>query len=77
MMTLFFTAAPVHDYATATASNTARYGAYFRGMLARGVYLAPSQYEAAFVSTAHQAADLDFTIAAAQDVLTELAKRGD
>jgi glutamate-1-semialdehyde 2,1-aminomutase len=77
MMTLFFAAAPVRDYATATASNTARYGAYFRGMLERGVYFAPSQYEAAFVSTAHQAADLDLTIAAAQEVLAGLAESGD
>lgn len=52
MLTLFFTSAPVTDFSTATRSDTAAFGQYFRNMLDRGVYLPPSQYEAMFVSTA-------------------------
>ena len=72
MHTLFFTDTPVTDYASAKRSDTARYGAFFHGMLARGVHFAPSQFEACFVSTAHTDADIESTIAAAQDVLQEL-----
>ncbi len=53
MMTLFFTDTKVVDFASAKTSDTARYGAFFRALLARNVYFAPSQFEAAFVSTAH------------------------
>jgi glutamate-1-semialdehyde 2,1-aminomutase len=53
MLTLFFSAEPVRDFAGARACNLERYGAFFRGMLASGVYLPPSQFEAAFVSLAH------------------------
>ena len=53
MMTLFFTDAKVIDFASAKTSDTARYGAFFRALLERGVYFAPSQFEAAFVSAAH------------------------
>jgi glutamate-1-semialdehyde 2,1-aminomutase len=73
MMTLFFTEQPVFDYASAKRANADRYGRYFRGMLERGVYFAPSQFEAAFVSTAHQWSDLDATIAAAEEVMATLA----
>jgi glutamate-1-semialdehyde 2,1-aminomutase len=69
MLTLFFAAQPVTDYASAKSADTARYGAYFRAMLERGVYLAPSQFEAAFISTAHTDADLDFTLEAAAAAL--------
>ena len=72
MMTLFFTKAPVTDFASAKLSDTQRYGAYFRGMAERGVYLAPSQYEAAFLSLAHTAQDIETTVAAASAVFAEL-----
>lgn len=52
MLTLFFTATPVVDFTTATQSDTAAFGQYFRNMLDHGVYLPPSQYEAMFISTA-------------------------
>jgi glutamate-1-semialdehyde 2,1-aminomutase len=59
MLTAFFTDAPVTDYASARRSDTKRYARYFHAMLERGVFLAPSQFEAAFVSLAHAEADLD------------------
>ncbi len=62
MSTLFFTRGPVTDYRSATSSNTQRFAAYFRSMLELGIYLAPSQYEAGFVSIAHTDADIDRTI---------------
>ncbi len=65
MMTLFFTERPVTDFESARTSDTGRYAAYFRHMLASGVYLAPSQFEAAFVSLAHSEEDLARTAAAA------------
>ncbi|HKA90665.1 MAG TPA: aminotransferase class III-fold pyridoxal phosphate-dependent enzyme, partial [Haliangiales bacterium] len=72
MLTAFFTDGPVVDYATAKRSDTARFGRFFRGMLARGVYLAPSQFEAAFVSLAHSDEDIDRTVRAAAETLREL-----
>ncbi|MGE5699188.1 MAG: glutamate-1-semialdehyde 2,1-aminomutase [Deltaproteobacteria bacterium] len=69
MWTTFFRKGPVVDYATAKRSDTAAYAAYFHGLLARGVYTAPSQFEAGFVSLAHTRAQLDRTIAAARQVL--------
>ena len=59
MLTAFFTGSPVTDYASAKRSDTARYGRFFHAMLDGGVFLAPSQFEAAFVSLAHARADLD------------------
>src|SRR3989440_3846452 len=56
MLTAFFCAGPVTDYASARRADTARYARFFQGMLARGIYLAPSQFEAAFVSLAHSEA---------------------
>ena len=73
MLTGFFTAGPVVDYATATASDTKRYARFFHAMLARGVYLAPSQFEAAFVSTAHDESLVDRTVAAAAAAMKEVA----
>jgi glutamate-1-semialdehyde 2,1-aminomutase len=67
MFTCFFTNEPVADYASAKRSDTERFGRFFRAMLERGVYLAPSQFEAAFVSAAHTERDIDETIAAAQE----------
>ena len=62
MLCAFFTAGPVIDDVTASTSDTARYGRYFAAMLAGGVYLAPSQFEAMFVSTAHTSEDIEQTI---------------
>lgn len=70
MLTLFFNDRPVWDYEDAKRSDTALFGRFFWEMLARGVYLPCSQYEAAFVSAAHTEADIDATIAAAGDALT-------
>ena len=72
MFTAFFVPGPVGTQAQAEASDTARYGRFFHAMLKKGVYLAPSQYEAGFVSLAHSEEDVDFTIAAAREVLREL-----
>lgn len=69
MITLFFNSNPVWDYEDAKRSDTALFGRFFWEMLARGVYLPCSQYEAAFVSVAHTKADIQATIEAAQDSL--------
>ena len=66
VLTPFFTDRPVRDFASATSANTDRYARFFRGMLDRGVYPPPSQFEAWFLSAAHTAKDVDATIAAAQ-----------
>src|SRR5256885_11199962 len=66
MMTLFFTPGPVTDYASAKKSDTQAYGKFFRAMLSQGIYLPPSQFEAAFLSTAHTPADLNKTLKAAR-----------
>jgi glutamate-1-semialdehyde 2,1-aminomutase len=73
LSTIFFTPDPVTNYAGAKRSDTKRYARYFREMLNRGIFLAPSQFEAAFVSASHTAADIDRTIAAAQEVLKFIA----
>jgi len=65
MLTTFFTPGPVVDYTTAKRSHTATYAKFFHRMLDQGVYLAPSQFEAAFLSTAHTGKDIDDTIKAA------------
>lgn len=72
MLTLFFTDQPVVDYDTARQADTRRYAAFFRGMLDEGVYLAPSQFEALFVSLAHTPDDIAQTVAAAERVLRTL-----
>ena len=73
MLTAFFTATAVTDYATAKTADTQRYGAFFRAMLPRGVSLAPSQFEAAFISAAHTPEDLDATITAAREAFGLMA----
>ena len=73
MMTFFFNDAAVVDYESARRSDRERYARFFHGMLERGVYLAPSQFEAAFVSAAHGEAEIDATIAAAEEVLPQVA----
>ncbi len=70
MFTLFFTSSDVIDYATAKSSDTKKFSRYFNEMLERGIYLAPSQFEAAFLSSAHSQDDVDKTIAAAEESLT-------
>ncbi|MGI8689970.1 MAG: glutamate-1-semialdehyde 2,1-aminomutase [Thermomicrobiales bacterium] len=67
----FFTNGPVRDYATAKTSDTAMFGLFFHGMLSRGVYLAPSQYEAGFMSLAHTDAEITQTIEAAREAFAE------
>lgn len=72
MFGLFFTAGPVHNYEDAKKSDTAKFGRFHRGMLERGVYLAPSQFEAGFTSFAHTEEDIDRTLAAAKQVLSTI-----
>src|SRR5260221_5863023 len=73
LATLFFTPEPVTNYGDAKKSDTKRYTQYFRNMLERGVFLAPSQFEASFVSVAHSDADIAFTIQAAQESIHKIA----
>ena len=68
----FFTKGPVVDYASAKLSDTALYGRFFHRMLESGVYLAPSQFEAAFISTAHTASDIVNTVTYARKALHAL-----
>ncbi|RJQ51981.1 MAG: glutamate-1-semialdehyde-2,1-aminomutase [Actinobacteria bacterium] len=72
MSCMFFTGESVVDYTSAKSSDTERYAAYFRGMLERGTYLAPSQFEATFVSTAHSEEQIDETVEAARQVMAGL-----
>src|SRR5229473_1594205 len=74
--TIFFTDQPVRDYAGAKRSDTKRYARFFREMLDRGIFLAPSQFEAAFLSAAHTPEDIDRTLAAAAEALREIAGGG-
>jgi glutamate-1-semialdehyde 2,1-aminomutase len=67
MVSLFFTAGPVTDFASAATSETEAFKDFFWHMLSRGVYLAPSQYEAGFISAAHSEDDLDKTFEAASE----------
>ena len=73
LATVFFTPEPVNNYSGAKKSDTRRYTQYFRHMLERRVFLAPSQFEASFVSTAHIESDIDFAIKAAQESLQLIA----
>jgi len=70
MFTFFFTDGPVTDWESAKRCDTARFGRFFRAMLEQGIYLAPSQFEAAFVSAAHSEADIRKTIDAARRAFT-------
>jgi glutamate-1-semialdehyde 2,1-aminomutase len=74
VLTPFFTDRPVRDYASATSADTARYAAFFRGLITRGVYPPPSQFEAWFLSAAHTRTDIDRTIAAARASLADLRR---
>ncbi|KAB8315191.1 glutamate-1-semialdehyde-2,1-aminomutase [Tolypothrix campylonemoides VB511288] len=72
MFGLFFANGPVHNYEDAKKSDTAKFGRFHRGMLERGIYLAPSQFEAGFTSIAHTEEDIERTLKAAQDVMSTL-----
>jgi glutamate-1-semialdehyde 2,1-aminomutase len=72
VLTPFFTDGPVRDYASAAASDTEAYAAFFRGMLARGIYPPPSQFEGWFLSGAHTSRDVATTVKAARTVLARL-----
>ncbi|HEY3763152.1 MAG TPA: glutamate-1-semialdehyde 2,1-aminomutase [Verrucomicrobiae bacterium] len=72
MFCAYFTGEPVHNLADAMKSDRARFAKFFHGMLESGIYLAPSQFEAGFISTAHTAADLEKTISSAAKVLRTL-----
>jgi glutamate-1-semialdehyde 2,1-aminomutase len=72
MFGLFFTSGPVHNYEDAKKSDTAKFGRFHRGMLERGIYLAPSQFEAGFTSLEHTDEDIEQTLAAAREVLSSL-----
>ncbi|BAZ31374.1 glutamate-1-semialdehyde aminotransferase [Cylindrospermum sp. NIES-4074] len=72
MFGLFFTSGPVHNYEDAKKSDTAKFGRFHRGMLERGIYLAPSQFEAGFSSLAHTEEDIEQTLAVAKEVLSSL-----
>jgi glutamate-1-semialdehyde 2,1-aminomutase len=67
MYTLFFSPDPVTDWDSAKKCDAARFGEFFHFMLERGVYLAPSQFEAAFLSTVHSEEDIRYTVAAARE----------
>jgi len=72
MFGLFFTKGPVHNFEDAKKSDTSKFGRFHRGMLERGIYLAPSQFEAGFTSLAHTEEDIDKTLAAAKEVMATL-----
>jgi glutamate-1-semialdehyde 2,1-aminomutase len=72
MVTWFFTGTPVTDFATAASSDTEAFGRFHRAMLDQGVWLPPSQFEAAFLGTAHTSADIDFTVEAARKAFASI-----
>jgi glutamate-1-semialdehyde 2,1-aminomutase len=76
VVTPFFTAERVRDFRSAVTADTGRYASFFRGMLARGIYPPPSQFEAWFLSTAHTRADVDRTVKAARAVMGEIGRAG-
>ncbi len=73
LSTIFFASHPVNNYTDAKRSDTKLYPRFFRDMLQRGIFLAPSQFEAAFVSAAHTSTDIERTISAAAEVLHGIA----
>lgn len=72
MFGLFFTAGPVHNYDDAKTSDLKKFSLFHRGMLERGIYLAPSQFEAGFTSLAHTDEDIEQTLAAAREVMAKI-----
>ena len=75
MVTPFFTSSPVRDYDSALNANTGAYATFFRGMLSRGVYPPPSQFEAWFLSAAHTDRHITQTIAAARAAMKDVARQ--
>ncbi len=75
MLSLFFTAEEVRDFASAAGSDGDAFKAYFRGMLERGIYLAPSPFEAWFLSAAHSGQEIERTVTASREALEELGRR--
>ncbi|PYR94930.1 MAG: glutamate-1-semialdehyde-2,1-aminomutase [Acidobacteria bacterium] len=73
VLTPFFTSQPVRDYQSALTADTRAYGTFFRGMLARGIYPPPSQFEAWFLSGAHSQKDVDKTVKAAYAAMKEIS----
>ncbi|MBP7370402.1 MAG: aminotransferase class III-fold pyridoxal phosphate-dependent enzyme, partial [Arenimonas sp.] len=73
MFGLYFCEGPINGYADAMRSNSAQFNQFFHGMLKRGVYFAPSAFEAAFLSSAHGDTEINHTIAAAREVFAEIA----
>jgi glutamate-1-semialdehyde 2,1-aminomutase len=73
LLTPFFTGRPVRDFASATSADSRNYATFFRGMIVRGVYPPPSQFEAWFLSAAHTPRDVDFTIRAAREAMKDVA----
>src|SRR5262245_16137941 len=74
LLTPFFVAAPVTDYQSASSADTEAYARFFRGMLARGIYPPPSQFEAWFLSGAHTPRHVDQTIKAARDAMKDVKR---
>jgi glutamate-1-semialdehyde 2,1-aminomutase len=74
LLTLFFSADPVRDYGDAKKSDTARFAAFFRAMLERGILLPPSQFEALFVSAAHTDTDIDHAVASTRESLSAISR---
>jgi len=72
MWTWFFTREPVRNYTEAAESDTAAFGRFHRAMLERGVWLPPSQFEAAVLSAAHGDGEVQATVAAAREALAEI-----
>lgn len=72
MLGMFFTRAPVRNFEDAKTSDLDVFSAYYKGMLRKGIYLAPSQFEALFVSAAHTDEDIEETISAAEEVLRQI-----
>jgi glutamate-1-semialdehyde 2,1-aminomutase len=76
MVSIFFAEGPVTDFASAAASDTRAFKEFFWHMLRRGVYLAPSQYEAGFISAVHSEEDLHRTFEAAREWFLEASAQG-
>jgi glutamate-1-semialdehyde 2,1-aminomutase len=74
LITPFFTAQPVRDFESATSASTDQYARFFQGMLTRGIYPPPSQFEAWFLSAAHRPRDIDKTVRAARAAMKEVAR---
>jgi glutamate-1-semialdehyde 2,1-aminomutase len=72
MFCAYFTGEPVHNLSDAMKSDRARFAKFFHGMLDAGIYLAPSQFEAGFISTAHTTADIEQTVKTAAKILRGL-----